>query len=481
MANDEHVALLKQGVNVWNKSREEMNLRWANLSEANLSEAELSDLQLTLRGLSGTNRAGFIAGYLNYHKEEANLSGADLSGMDLSNANLGGANLGGANLSGTLLGSTDLSGADLRGANLNGVKNLSKADLRKANLGNADLRGMDLSKADLSGGNADLRGMDLSGANLSGASLPGARLNAANLREANLRGTNLRRAILIRADLSEANLSGASLGQANLSNADLRVAHLIGARLNGANLREANLGEANLSGAELSGAMLLDTDLAGADLTGCRIYGVSAWGLKLDGATQQKNLIITPDNEPEITVDNIEVAQFIYLMLHNEKIRDVIDTIGKKAVLILGRFTNERKAVLDALREELRKRNYLPILFDFAVPATRDITETVSLLARMARFIVADLTDPSSIPKELEAIVPQLAVPVQPLLEGASRPYAMFKDYWKYDWVLPVYRYEGLGPLLATLADKVIAPAEGKVRALQERRRMIEAELTKPR
>src|SRR5262249_54561739 len=57
----------------------------------------------------------------------------------------------------------------------------------------------------------------------------------------------------------------------------------------------------------------------------------------------------------------------------------------------------------------------------FDVPTTRDITETVSLLARMARFIIADLTDPSSIPKELEAIVPSLAVPVQPLLEGARR------------------------------------------------------------
>ena len=189
---------------------------------------------------------------------------------------------------------------------------------------------------------------------------------------------------------------------------------------------------------------------------------------------------ITHEDEPQITVDNIEVAQFVYLMLHNEKIRDVINTITSKAVLILGRFTDERKAVLDALREELRNRNYLPMLFDFSVPSTRDITETVSLLARMARFIIADLTDPSSIPKELEAIVPQLAVPVQPLLEGASRPYAMLKDYWKYDWVLPVYRYEALEPLLATLAEKVIAPAEGKVKALQDRRRMIEAELTKP-
>ena len=188
----------------------------------------------------------------------------------------------------------------------------------------------------------------------------------------------------------------------------------------------------------------------------------------------------TTEYKSEITVDNIEVAQFIYLMLHNEKIREVIDTIGRKAVLILGRFTDKRKAVLDALRDELRKRDYLPILFDFNVPATRDITETVSLLARMARFIIADLTDPSSIPKELEAIVPHLAVPVQPLLEGSARPYAMFKDYWKYDWVLPVYRYEGLEQLLPKLPEKVIAPSEEKVKALQERRRIIEAELTKP-
>ena len=175
-------------------------------------------------------------------------------------------------------------------------------------------------------------------------------------------------------------------------------------------------------------------DLNGANLSGAFL----TWGLKLEGAKQQ-NLVITRGKEPEITVDNIEVAQFVYLMLNNKKIRGVIDTITSKAVLILGRFKADRKEVLNALRNELRDRNYLPILFDFEVPARQNITETVTLLARMARFIIADLTDPSSIPKELEAIVPGLAVPVQPLLEGSSRPYAMFKDYWKYEWVLPVY------------------------------------------
>jgi hypothetical protein len=183
----------------------------------------------------------------------------------------------------------------------------------------------------------------------------------------------------------------------------------------------------------------------------------------------------TATGEPAITVDNIEVAQFIYLLLHNEKIRDVIDTVTSKTVLILGRFTAERKAVLDALREELRKRNYLPILFDFEVPARRNITETVTLLARMARFIIVDLTDPSSIPQELQAIIPSVRVPVQPLLLEGSSLYSMFKDFEDFHWVLPVYQYKKPEQLLAALAENVIAPAEGKAKALAERRRTFEA------
>jgi hypothetical protein len=54
-------------------------------------------------------------------------------------------------------------------------------------------------------------------------------------------------------------------------------------------------------------------------------------------------------------------------------------------VLIVGRFTAERKAVLDALREELRKRKYLPILFDFEKARSRNTDETITLIARMAR------------------------------------------------------------------------------------------------
>ena len=207
----------------------------------------------------------------------------------------------------------------------------------------------------------------------------------------------------IRPDLREAKLDGRNLSQADLSGAYLRRASLMRTDLSGANLTQADLGqttlfEANLRGANLSGANLAyasldDVDITNTNLTGSRIYGVSAWGLKLSDQTSQRNLIITKTGESEITVDNIEIAQFIYLLLHNQKIRDVIDTIPSKAVLILGRFSEERKLVLDAIRDELRKYDYLPILFDFDPTTNQTIIETVKTLAGMSRFVIADITD----------------------------------------------------------------------------------------
>jgi hypothetical protein len=207
--------------------------------------------------------------------------------------------------------------------------------------------------------------------------------------------------------------------------------------------------------------------LTNANLTDCRVYGMSAWDLNLEGATQ-RDLIVTRNDQPQITVDNLEVAQFIYLLLHNEKIRDVIDTITSKAVLILGRFTPERKAVLEALREELRRRDYLPILFDFEKPAGKDLTGTVQTLANMARFVVADLTDPSSVPHELAMVVPGTVVPVQPILLEGQPEYAIFVDLRRrYRWVLEPYRYASPERLIADLGERVIDPAEAKARELR--------------
>src|SRR6266567_2073660 len=216
---------------------------------------------------------------------------------------------------------------------------------------------------------------DLSFANLSGANLNRANLTRANLNGADLSFANLSEANLYRANLSRANLNGAHLSEAHLTIANLSLANLSYANLSGADLSFANLSEANLSGADLSfanlsRATLVRTNLAQANLTDCQIYGISAWDIQLKEA-KQNNLVITPEGQPTITVDNLEVAQFIYLLLNNPKIRDVIDTIAKKATLILGRFTSERKPVLEAIRRALRKYDYLPVLFDFEKPANR--------------------------------------------------------------------------------------------------------------
>jgi uncharacterized protein YjbI with pentapeptide repeats len=381
----------------------------------------------------------------------------DLSGEDLAEVDLAGADLAGANLTGA-----HLAGAHLTGANLTGA-NLAQAHLAGAILMQADLDAANLTRADLA------TALPVQ-ATLAYTHLTGARLAGAILTQANLAGANL----------DAADLTGAHLDGANLTGASLTGANLTGANLAQANLAEANLAGASLGRADLQSAALVQTNLEGANLTGCQVYGISAWGVNLTG-TQQSDLVITADGEPVITVDTLEVAQFIYLLLHNEKIREVIDTITSKAVLILGRFPPERKAVLDAMRGELRRRHYLPILFDCEVPGSRDFTETISTLAHMVRFIIADLTEPSSLPKEFEAIVPTLAVPVQPVMEGVTRPDAMFPDDWKYPWVLPVYRYDSLEGFVAALGEKVIVPAEVKVQELEATRKAIAEALLKQR
>ena len=225
---------------------------------------------------------------------------------------------------------------------------------------------------------------------------------------------------------------------------------------------------------DLTGATLVSTNFKDADLTGCRVFGTSTWDIRLEGA-KQTELVITCENESAITVDNLEVAQFIYLLLKNEKIRHVIDTITSKVALILGRFPEERKAVLDALRKKLRKRDYSPIVFDFEKSESRNQTETVSTLAHIASFVIADITDAWSIPQELQKIVPNLpSVPVQPLILKSDSAYGMFKDFDGYQSVLPLYRYENQKQLLASLDEQIIAPPLNKAREIEERRKQFE-------
>lgn len=134
-------------------------------------------------------------------------------------------------------------------------------------------------------------------------------------------------------------------------------------------------------------------------------------------------------------------------------------TSGWKGVLILGRFTDERKAVLDGLKDRLRHRNFVPMVFDWDASPGRDLTETVQLLANLSRFVVADVTDARSIPQELLGIVPHLpSVPVRPIILAGQREYAMFEHFKPYPWMLELFVYETAEQLLADIDEAIIAP-----------------------
>ena len=123
MANEEHVKILKQDVDSWNRWRAENRESEPDLRGADLRGAKLRDANLSA----------------------ANLSRADLGGADLSDANLVGANLSDAKLSGAGLGDANLGDAKLSGANLSDadVKSVSLHETAFGNTNLTDVKGLD--------------------------------------------------------------------------------------------------------------------------------------------------------------------------------------------------------------------------------------------------------------------------------------------------------------------------------------------------
>jgi hypothetical protein len=211
---------------------------------------------------------------------------------------------------------------------------------------------------------------------------------------------------------------------------------------------------------------LVDADCENAVFRECNVYGLSVWNATLKGAVQS-NLLITPKHQPHLRVDDLEVAQFIYLLMNRQKLRNVITTIGEKAVLVLGRFT-ERKELLDRVADKLRSMGYLPMIFDFDRPTDRDLTETVKILAGLSRFVIADITNPRSVPLELQATVPDYMVPFVTIVERGQPVFGMFDDLpRKYSWALPLLEYNSGDTLLATFEQKVVNPALEKAQEVR--------------
>jgi len=460
MANQEHLKTLHQGVEAWNS--------WRTGHEN--EEIDLSNIELK--------------GY--------NFSGINLSGVNLLRTTLEDVKLNDAILEHTDLTCAHLVNVDLTGAKMN-ESNLTYSEFRKVNLTNATLvnpvldgtrfeetifdginlfcvfaeystfNNCDFSKnVDLSGLNLNLiyfahsnfNDLDLSGFNgirtkFHDCTFSNTNFNQSEFYEAEFVESDISNATMVNCNLSGSNFQDVNLSHSNLENTDLT----------GANFTKANLTGANLTGANLQRASLIDTIVEAANFDKTSVYGVSVWNLQGTIASEN-DLVITKANEAPLMVDNIKVAQFIYLILNNQEIRDVINTIADKGVLILGRFKQERKEVLDAIKDNLRDKGYLPILFDFEPSEKRNLTETVQLLANMSKFIIADLTEAKSIPQELSHIIPNFpSIPVAPILLESDNEYAMFEHWNSFNSVLkPIALYKNSRHLIENMDDFILNP-----------------------
>ena len=300
-----------------------------------------------------------------------------------------------------------------------------------------------------------------------------------NLSNADLRSSELRNCFFTNVNFDDAYIVAADLcycyfGDCSFKNANLRLSKLGSAQFHYCNFENSDLAYASAEESKFIGSKMLEanlqyikfikTDFTDALLDHCKIYGISSWDIILEN-TKQKDLLITLEDEPIITVDNLEIAQFIYLLIYNSKLRSIIDTITSKVVLILGRFTAERKKVLEKIKEGLRQKDYLPVMFDFEGPNSRDVNETISLLAHLSKFIIADITDAKSIPQELQLIIPNLlSVPIQPLLQLDKKEYGMFEHFKKYPSVIDIkyYKVDNLDNIIVD----VILSCENKLLSL---------------
>jgi uncharacterized protein YjbI with pentapeptide repeats len=412
MASEEQLALLRTGSRRWNEWRRD------NPGAAiDLSDAYLSNLFLP----------------------EINLDGADLARVDLSGANLSGASLKRALLTGADLLKANLSKASLDGADLRDARAVA-ASLFAATLNQACLQGADLTEATLFG--AELSHSDLSGADLRWAELSAADLDQALLVEANLLEANLSKA-----NLSRTSLRWTNLGEANLRRADLSEADLRGADLRGADLRGADLSGADLSGADLSYTICAGSNFSRTILTGCRIYAMSGWDMTADDVVQ-KSLCITLRDEPEIVVDELQIAQFIGLWLAGGALPSVITLGATRLVLILGRFTGERRALLEALADDLRSRRYQPLYQEVGPRQVRsDQTAVFCKLARLSGLVLADLSGAGGLWQMLAASMPELpSVICQPLMQGEEP--GSIEDTRIVPGLLSLHRYRDVDGLL---------------------------------
>ena len=255
--------------------------------------------------------------------------------------------------------------------------------------------------------------VDFSGMNLSGASIYNAFAEGLNLRNAVFEGSHFEEG-----DFSRADFRGATF-----RNTKFNKTILTGADLDGATFVNCNLNRVNLVGASFRVEEITETV----------VYGIASWDLVTSDEMKQSKLVIEKTYELytdlieqgkiPMMVDNIELAQFVYYLSNHKRMRDVLNILNDRGVLLLGRFKDGGLERLYSIREWLKAKGYMAMIFDFARPDSLSLTETAITMAGLSEFIVADLSGPS-VPAELQAILSGIKKPTI----AFGDPYALFPD-----------------------------------------------------
>lgn len=333
------------------------------------------------------------------------------------------------------------------------IKVHSEKALRRTRIPHLPSMNADLSHGDLTKLKSfisfDFTKVDFSYSSLRGLTFTNCNFRKANFSNADLRNTNFTNCIF----------SGTNLIHANLGAASFKGSQIENSNFSDSNCFNVTISNCTLTDSALLWAKLIETEIVNSRLVNCRIYGASIWNIDIRN-TIQSNIIITQSSEPTISIDNIEVAQFLHLLIVNKKIRNIIDSLTSKVVLILGRFTPERKAVLDSIKLQLSQHNYVPVIFDFQKPNSKDFIEPVLLLAQLAKFVIADFSDAKIILEEITAIARNTSTVIVPILQkGEFEPVTLKNLKVNHKSITKTYYYNDINHLIDTQFEKIIKNA----------------------
>jgi len=275
------------------------------------------------------------------------------------------------------------------------------------------------------------------------------------------------------------NLADLDLDNLDLRGADLSHAGMWGCNLTRTDLSDATLDAADLKWTNLCGARLIRTSVQGTDFSDAWIYGAAVWDLRGQPKSEARLRILPDDGtysarEQQILnvgAGGLRLAQFLssaYSALTapdpDPLMSGMVDAFSSRVCLLLGRFSDTAQNLGEIARILKNSHSIIPMVFNFSRPDSRDLTESVTLWARMCSFIIVDLSAPSSVPHELASVVPFLpSVPVYPVIGSGERPYSMFEHLLRYPWVRQPVSFSTSSELEAVIAT-MVAESDHRVR-----------------